>query len=57
MTARTDFSLRPDRPLPDRRSHAARLALLALQRGDDMAIDRDAARRITVARLHAGSML
>ena len=57
MTARTDISLRPDRPLPDRRSHAARLALIALQRGDDMAIDRDAARRITVARLHAGSML
>lgn len=57
MTGHTDASPRSERPVPDRRSHAARIALIALQRGDDIVIDRDAARRLTVARLHAGAML
>ena len=56
MTGRTDTSARSERSVPDRRSHYARIALIALQRRDDAAIDRDAARRLTVARLH-GVML
>jgi len=56
MTGRIDTSARSERSVPDRRSHSARIALIALQRRDDAAIDRDAARRLTVARLHGGML-
>jgi hypothetical protein len=56
MTGRTDTSTRSERFVPDWRSHSARIALIAAQRRDDAAFDRDAARRLTVARLH-GTML
>jgi hypothetical protein len=52
MTGHTDTSARSDRSVPDRRSHSARIAMIALHRRDDAGIDRDAARRLTVARLH-----
>jgi hypothetical protein len=56
MTGHTETSARSDRSVPDRRSHSARIAMIALHRRDDAGIDRDAARRLTVARLH-GVML
>lgn len=56
MTGRDDISSTSQPFSRDRRSHSARIALVALQRRDDVAPDRDAARRLTVARLH-GAML
>ena len=56
MTGRSDTTARSERSVAPRRSHSARIALIALQRRDDAALDRDAARRLTVARLH-GTML
>jgi len=56
MIGRDDISPRSERSIRDRRGHSERIALIALQRRDDAAIDRDAARRITVARLHAGML-
>lgn len=47
-----------ERSIRDRLSHSARISRLALQRRDSEAtVDRDAARRLTVARLHAGAMI
>ena len=58
MTGRDDSSTKPERSVRDRLSHSARIALVAFQRrDDDAAVDRDAARRLTVARLQAGAML
>lgn len=59
MTGRDDATrTATDRSFRDRLSHSARIALVAIQRRDDeTAIDREAARRLTVARLHAGAML
>lgn len=58
MTGRDDTNPKSERSVRDRLSHSARIALLALHRRDDEdALDRDAARRLTVARLHAGAML
>jgi hypothetical protein len=56
MTRRNDTFARSEQSVTDWRSHSARIARLALQRRDDAAFDRDAARRLTVARLH-GTML
>lgn len=59
MTGRDDTTTTTsERSVRDLLTHSARIALLALQRRDDEpAIDREAARRLTVARLHAGVML
>jgi hypothetical protein len=58
MTGRDETTTRPERSVRDRLSHSARIALIAFQRRDDeAAADRDMARRLTVARLHAGAML
>ena len=56
MTGRNDTSARFERSATGWRSHSARIALVALQQRDDATFDRDAARRLTVARLH-GTML
>lgn len=51
-------STKIDRSARERLSHSARIARIALQRRDAEAIvDREMARRVTVARLHAGAML
>ena len=51
-TTQTDPTLR------DRLSHSARIARIALQRREhETRLDRDAARRLTVARLAAGALL
>jgi hypothetical protein len=40
----------------ERLTHSARIAMVALQRREDStSVDRDRARRMTVARLHAGA--
>lgn len=58
MTGRDENSTRSDRSVRERLSHSARIALVSFQRRDDeAAIDREAARRLTVARLNAGAML
>jgi hypothetical protein len=58
MTGRDKTSKKSERSVRDRLTHSARIALVAFQRRDDeSAIDREAARRLTVARLHAGAML
>jgi hypothetical protein len=47
-----------DRTFRERLSHSARIARVAFQRRDDDApLDREAARRLTMARLHLGAML
>jgi YD repeat-containing protein len=51
-TTETDPTLR------DRLSHSARIARITLQRREhETRLDRDAARRLTVARLAAGTLL
>jgi hypothetical protein len=58
MTGRDETTTRPDRSVLDRLSHSARIALIAFQRRDDeTTVDRDVARRLTAARLHASAML
>ena len=58
MTGRDETAPKTERSVRDRLSHSARIAMIAFQRRDDeAAVDRDVARRLTVARLHAGAML
>ncbi|MDQ2675640.1 MAG: hypothetical protein M3Y34_02435 [Actinomycetota bacterium] len=59
MTGHEDITVTtPERSMRERLSHSARITLIALQRRDrDASVDRDAARRLTVARLSAGAML
>ena len=58
MNGRDETTTRSDRSVRERLSHSARIAMVALQRRDDQAaIDREAARRVTAARLSAGAML
>jgi len=57
MTGRDASTTTVDRTIRDRLTHSARLALVALHRRDpDEAVDRDTARRLTVARLHATAL-
>lgn len=58
MTGRDETAPKTERSVRDRLSHSGRIAMIAFQRRDDeAAVDRDVARRLTVARLHAGAML
>ncbi len=58
MTGQEDITITtPERSMRERLSHSARITMIALQRRDRVAaFDRDAARRVTVARLSAGAM-
>jgi hypothetical protein len=56
MTGREATTPPADRTIRDRLTHSARVALVALHRRETDDVDRDAARRLTVARLHASAL-
>ncbi len=58
MTGQEDITITtPERSMRERLSHSARITMIKFHRRDrGTTFDRDAARRVTVARLSAGAM-